>query len=297
MSVTYGFFNSLNGDRTYNADQMSEYFEGLISNGVCQNYGGGMQVLAGSGMQVAVQTGRAYIDSKWIKLDAVENVTINQSHLTLNRYTAVCVKLDNTNRQMELVTIDGDPGTDPVKPTPNNSGSSKYLVIAYVYVPANVSAIQQQNITDTRMNTSLCGFVSGLIDQVDTTTLFLQWEAAYDAAMADMTNWQTQMKSEFDAWFSTLTEELGINTYVDRYTKTVELSTGSSTTIPLDMEGYTYGDTDMIDVYINGLIGAMGEDYTISVTGTTARVIPTAKAIGTEVTINAVKSRIGFQTN
>ena len=39
MAVTYGFFNAIQQndgsyDRTYNADQMSTYFEGLVGDGV-----------------------------------------------------------------------------------------------------------------------------------------------------------------------------------------------------------------------------------------------------------------------
>ena len=34
MSVTYGFYNSLNGDRRYDANQMSAIFDGLIIDGV-----------------------------------------------------------------------------------------------------------------------------------------------------------------------------------------------------------------------------------------------------------------------
>ena len=37
MAVTYGFFSSLNSDRLYNADQMSNYFKGLITNGVYES--------------------------------------------------------------------------------------------------------------------------------------------------------------------------------------------------------------------------------------------------------------------
>lgn len=71
MPVTYGFFNSVEGDRRYDADQMSNYFKGLISNGVYEGVGSALQVLAGTGMSVNVQTGRAIIDCKWINLDAV----------------------------------------------------------------------------------------------------------------------------------------------------------------------------------------------------------------------------------
>ena len=94
MAITYGFFNSVNGDRTYNADQMSEYFDGLVSDGVYENVGGALQVLAGSGMTVNVQTGRMIINSKWLNNDAVVPLTITAAHATLNRYTAIVARLD-----------------------------------------------------------------------------------------------------------------------------------------------------------------------------------------------------------
>lgn len=34
MAVKYGFFDSVNGDRKYSADDISNYFLKLISNGV-----------------------------------------------------------------------------------------------------------------------------------------------------------------------------------------------------------------------------------------------------------------------
>ena len=66
MAITYGYFNSVNGDRTYNADQMSEYFDGLVSNGVYESVGGALQVTAGSGMTVNVASGRGIINCKWL---------------------------------------------------------------------------------------------------------------------------------------------------------------------------------------------------------------------------------------
>lgn len=297
MAITYGFFNSLDGDRVYNADQMSEYFQGLISNGVCQNYGAAMVVTAdGSGMTVSVGSGRAYINSKWIKLDNSEELTITNSHVTLNRYTAVCVHLDAGNRLIELLTIDGTPATNPTRPIITNTSTDIYLVLAYVYVGAGVTSIDQSNVTDARSNTSVCGWVSGLIDQVDTETLFLQWETVYNAAVADMQAWELETKTQFDAWFDSLTEELNINTYVEDYSKRVTLSTGTATTINLDMTGYTYTDGDIINVYINGLLGVSGTDYTLNTSGSVPQVTPVPVKIGTEIDIIVYKSRIGFQS-
>ena len=44
MAVTSGFYNSINGDRTYNAEQMSAIFDGIINDGVLANIGKVFQV-------------------------------------------------------------------------------------------------------------------------------------------------------------------------------------------------------------------------------------------------------------
>ena len=59
MSLEYGFFNSVGGDRKYNADDMSSYYQGLISDGVVNHYEDSMQVISGEGMNVIVSKGRA----------------------------------------------------------------------------------------------------------------------------------------------------------------------------------------------------------------------------------------------
>ena len=59
MAITSGFFDSVSGDRTYDADQMSTYFEGLISDGVYENVGDRFAVTsANSGMNINVGAGR-----------------------------------------------------------------------------------------------------------------------------------------------------------------------------------------------------------------------------------------------
>ena len=44
MSFTYGFYNSKNHDRTYNAEQMSSIFDGLIEDGIYESIGGAFLV-------------------------------------------------------------------------------------------------------------------------------------------------------------------------------------------------------------------------------------------------------------
>ena len=273
MSVTYGYFNSVNGDRKYNADQMSEYFKGLISDGVFANVGGALAVQAdGSGMTVQVKSGRAIINCKWLDNDSNYAVAISAAHASYARYTAVIVKLDTANRQMLITTKDGTPASTPAEPSIDTTTE---LCLAMILVPANSTSVIQSRITDKR-GTSKCLFVTGLITQLDTNDLFYQW---------------TEM---FNDWFGSLTGHLTVNTFIKRFSKTVTLSTGSSTAIPLDMTNYTYHEEDVLLVYVNGLRAIPSVDYTLNTSGTTPTVTPTATAVGTKVYIEVLKSVIGW---
>lgn len=283
MAVTYGYFNSLNGDRVYNADQMSEYFDGLVSNGVYESVGNALQVLAIEGMTVGVQTGRALVNCKWLKNDAVLSVDITTAHAVLNRYSAVILRLDNTNRLMEITTKDGTPASSPTKPEMETSASIVELCLAYVYVAAATTTITQADIEDAR-GTSVCPWITGLIDQVDTSTLFLQYQAAWQQYFNTMT-------AEFENWFETLTDELNVNTFIDKYQKIVTMGAGDTGVIPLDMQGYTYAETDVFNVFINGLYAIPGVDYTVN---NNATITVFATAVGSVIQIQALKSRVGF---
>lgn len=284
MAVTYGFFNSINSDRVYNADQMSLYFEGLISDGVYENVGGALQVLAGSGMTVNVQTGRMIINSKWVKNDAVLSLDITQSHVTLNRYTAIVARLDISNRLITITTKDGTPASSPTKPTMQNDETMVEMCLAYVYVGKGVTSITQANITDMRPS-NLCGWVTGIVQQVDTSQLFLQWQTAYE-----------EFYQSFQSWFDTLTKKLQVNTYIYQYTKRFTIGSGSSNIIPLDMTGYTYEANDIINVYINGLYASENVDWFLDDTASPPEIHPNASASGTVIEIAVLKSKVGNPT-
>lgn len=269
MTITSGFFNSLDGDRLYNADQMSTYFKGLIGKGVFADVGNGLQVLANSGMTVQVQSGRAIVGDnlKWIENDAPVDITINAAHVTLNRYTAIVIQCDMSNRNISIIAVNGTAATNPTKPTPINNETIQQICLAYVYVKAGATSITQANITDTRANKTLCGWVTGLIEQVDTSTLFIQWQTAYEQFYAQMEAWEAQQKAAFDAWMATLTEELQIGAYIRAFSMSVSMPADpdeSSFTTSLSATGYSYESSDVILVFINGLLAQAGTNYTVN---------------------------------
>lgn len=291
MAITYGFFNSINGDRTYNADQISSYFDGLVSDGVYESVGGALQVKAASeGMVVQVLSGRAIVNSKWLSNSATLILDITPAHIVLNRWTAVIVRLDIVNRLMTITTKDGEPATNPIQPSMQKDASMIELCLAYVFVGAGATNITQANIEDTRPS-NLCGWVTGLVDQVDTSQLFLQYQTAYENMLAQMASWKTQMQTDFDDWFSTLTEELQVNTFIQKFSKKVTIRTGVTNEVSLDMVGYTYDGSDIVHVYVNGLNDV---DYTLDTSGAVPTVTVDATAKGTEIYIEVLKSKIGF---
>lgn len=46
---SYGFYNSLNGDRRYNAEQFNVLISNLINDGVLDNWGGMLMTECGGG--------------------------------------------------------------------------------------------------------------------------------------------------------------------------------------------------------------------------------------------------------
>lgn len=302
MALEYGFFNAVKQtdgtyDRVYNAEQMSRYFNGLVSPGVYESVGGGLQVRAGTGMTVQVQTGRAILgdNCQWLDNDAVLDITLNAAHVTLNRYTAIVMRLDYTNRNISIVAVDGANATAPTKPAMTRTSAVMEYCLAYVYVGKGVTTITQSAITDTRPDNTVCGWVTGLVQQVDTSQLFLQWQTAYAEFYAQMQAWQTQQAAAFDAWFSTLTGQLQVNTYIQEYRNTVSVTT-NTTQVSIGISQYV-PTTDILIANLNGIALVEGTDYSISGTGTGAKMTLTKAIDGNNVIeFRVLQSKIGQQT-
>ena len=197
MAWTSGFFNSVNGDRVYNAQQMSEIFEGLITDGVYASVGNKMAVQPNSGMTIQIATGRGWFGKRWVDNDAPYLTTLEASDVTLNRYAAICVRVDTTDsvRSATPYIKYSEYATTPVKPVMTRTETIKEYCLAYVYIGAGVSNITAANIEDTRGNTALCGWVTGLIEQLNSSTLFTQWEAIFNdwfIGLQDLINENTE---------------------------------------------------------------------------------------------------------
>lgn len=262
MAITCGFFDSVNGDRTYDADQMSTYFEGLISDGVYENIGDRFVVSsANNGMNINVGSGRAIIQSHWVKNDATAVLTLDPSDVQLNRVDAVVLRLDASAREIDLTIKKGTAvsGT-PTIPAITRSGTVYELYLASVYVAKG--ATQPTTITDLRPS-SYCGWVTGIIQQVDTSDLFTQWQAAYQQQFAAFDAYIAAKQEAFDTWFSNLTKTLNVDTSITKYeyTHTFTVASAGFQIRPADYE-FVYGE-DVLLLFTNGVFFVEGTDYRV----------------------------------
>lgn len=187
MTIRAGFFNSVNGDRLYNAADMNMPYKKLISNGVIPDVSSALQVMAAGGLTVTVQEGCGLFGDGWTVNDAPVALTLAAAHPTLNRIDLIVIRRDDNEdvRDTGVFVIKGTPASSPVAPGIERSTYIKEYALAEIYVAAQVTAVTQANITDTRADTTRCGWATGLITQVDTSTLFAQWQKAYEKQFAE----------------------------------------------------------------------------------------------------------------
>ena len=139
MAVKSGFYDSVEGDRTYNADDMNAIYAGVRTDGVVEGELNEFKVVAGAGMSVDVTPGLAIIRNKWCKNSAAVNLSLDTGG-TLARIDGVYLKADDAERQIVPVVVKGTESSAPVKPAPSNNSNTKYLPLAYVTVPAGATS-------------------------------------------------------------------------------------------------------------------------------------------------------------
>lgn len=204
-----GFFNALKSsagtyDRNYLAEDFASYFSRFISNGVFPNPSTGLQVLANAipDMSITLQPGYAYINGYTYQNTAPITFEIGIADGVFNRKDAIFIRYDKIGRLISAIKVAGTPGVMAVAPAPSRTSDYWDICVAIIDISAGAVSIQQSNIVDTRMNLDVCGIVTGLIEQVDTTTL-------YNQVQNDLAQFKSVSQAEFNAWFADINAKLG----------------------------------------------------------------------------------------
>lgn len=213
MSVTYGFYNSLNGDRKYTAEQMSSIFDGLIIDGVFASIGTAFAVKATTGITVNVGIGKAWFNHTWTLNDSILPMTAPESEVLLDRIDAIVIEVDGTEsvRQNSIKFVTGTPSSAPVRPTLTNEGTVHQYPLCYIYRKFGSSVITQADITNM-VGTEETPFVTAMLQTISLDELLGQWQSELyqfvEERKDEVDQWIANEETDFTEWFDQMKSDL-----------------------------------------------------------------------------------------
>lgn len=233
MAEKSGFFNAVmvdnEYDRKYNANDYSDNLAVVISNGVLRSTNDDLKVTS-SGMAVAVNAGRAWINGHYYVNDSTYTFSATPPTTGGKRYDRVMLRCTTEllGRKIFLVYVQGTEAASPVKPSPTRTSTIYDLVLADIFIDTNATSV---TVTDTRSDTSVCGWV---------------YSTTGDKSFF------TSLDNSFDTWFQETKNTLSSVTLFKRYVWTTTLATASSG-VSFDIPQYD-ADTCFLEVYVNGIL-------------------------------------------
>lgn len=206
--ITFGFYNSVDHDRRYDAIQFGSVFDGIIRDGIFMSIGTCFRVIPMEDMSVLVGIGRAWFDHTWTLNDAPLVMEIPQSEILSDRIDAIVLDIDANpeSRKNDIIVIKGIPSKTPQAPELINNPNHHQYPLAYISVEAGATSIRAADIT-SMIGTSQTPYVTGILDTVNIDALLDQWEdqweefyEIYADEMEEMKNTYALWKAEIEAW-------------------------------------------------------------------------------------------------
>lgn len=194
----FSFFNDVNDDRVYYAEDWARHLKKYFTNGIFNNE---LNVVSNNDMTITIKEGDANIEGYRYTNTGDLVKTIDNADGTLNRIDNVVLRLDLTNRLISAQIIKGTFADKPVAPELVRTSTIYDLRLAKISIPAGTTTITQDLITDTRFITSDCGNVISTVQTPDTENLFIQMQTLFEKQINELNN-------NFEIWFDSIKNQL-----------------------------------------------------------------------------------------
>lgn len=172
------FFESVNGDRRYKVVELVAYLRPFFSDGVFPNPSTGLQVMetAEKDMFVTVKVGDAWINGRMYRNLDDKRIRLDPSDSATTRIDRIVVGCNYKDRVITSYVKKGTPASSASAPELTRNDTLYEISLAEITIAPGAVGITQSAIKDTRLDQSKCGIVTGLVDTVDTQTLYNQLE-------------------------------------------------------------------------------------------------------------------------
>lgn len=205
MSVKSGFFNSIDGDRKYDATQLSSVFDGLIVDGVFASIGTAFVVKADVARTVNVGIGKAWFNGTWITNDAILPIEMPEADTLLDRIDAIVIEINKSDpvRENSIKVVQGELASIPKRPAMKNEERIQHHPLCYIKRPAKSFTITQSQITNM-VGTEEMPFVTGILQTISLNELLGKWQDELDNFVnyytSNIEEWTEAQKNDFLEW-------------------------------------------------------------------------------------------------
>lgn len=150
-------------------------------------------VTPGGGYTVKVSGGRAWVHpAKYVGYSIIkqepDTLTLPLADAQRPRIDRVVLRYDAAARKSYLLVLEGTPASTPTAPAISRTNLLYDLCLAQITRPAGSTAITAGNITDTRLDESLCGVMSDSVTRIPTDQLLKEAQARINALEETATN-------------------------------------------------------------------------------------------------------------
>lgn len=245
-------FRSVAHDRRYSAEEWAAYFALFLGNGVFYSANDRLKVVENDGMKIKVNKGAGFINGRAYMLEADKIITLDTADGALNRIDRIVLRCDYTNRLITTAVKKGSYSASPVAQELTRNADVYEMALADVTVGAGVVAITAAAITDLRLNTAMCGIVTGLVKQADTTEIFNEFYAYLQEfkqiTQVNIENWTEEQQQAYKLWYTTQQQA-----FTDWYNTSTTAWTQAFTSWFDDVQGMLTGDvaTNLTNRVIN----------------------------------------------
>lgn len=255
MAVSWPFDSTVTQDtegnpiysRAYSATVLARILNKYFRNGVFSDDDSSLQVLESDGMTVDVQPGDALINGHHFYEETTRTLTVQAANASLDRIDTVVLRL---NLAVDALTIDlyvvqGTAAATPTAPDLTRNASIYEIGLANLFIAKNTTAITQQRITDTRLDSDRCGVVASIIGDTDTSTYYAQ-------IAADLASFKTSEQAAFATWFASVQNSLGSDT-AGNLLNLINKYKAKNTTVTLTSAGWSasgnvYTQTKLVSI-------------------------------------------------
>ena len=229
MAVTSGFFNSKNRDRVYYAEQMGSIFSGIIRDGILpfvndESGPDALSVTPGTGLTINVGPGRAWFNDTWMDNNSTITFSFTPPSEGFDRIDAIVVEINKSSnidasvspivedRSNNITVVKGAVAArgSAVRPTLRRASSrqaneiSQYA-LAYVTVHGGATAWATGDIYYAVPAET--PYVTGPLQSISATNILQNWQAQFDAAVAEV---HTRIDAELYSKLAELSEDIPV---------------------------------------------------------------------------------------